>query len=216
MMIGLRWGLWCYAPAVLLLVTVAVAARVTGTAPSQFTRDPAVLLDAFPLLGVVSYVGILVWAATAAITWFTSAVLRTRQAEQAPRRFLFFAGLLTFWLLLDDLFLFHEWLFPEVLGVRQRLLFAAYIGLTALFLVRFRALILRSNYALLVLALTFFATSVGFDVLPESAFRWDYLYLIEDSAKLFGIVSWFAYFVSVCAVTLAEQEPRARTAGIEP
>lgn len=204
------WALRCYALAAALLAAVAGAAILTGTAPSRFTRDPAVILDADPLLGLVSHAGVLVWAATAAIVLFTALVLRARAAAVDARRwrFLLWAGILSGWLLLDDLFLFHEWLFPVVLGVRTRFLFAAYIALTGLFLFRFAAVIRQTAYPLLGVALAGFALSVGLDVLPDAWFRRnDWLYFIEDTAKLFGIVGWFAYFVHVSRASL-----NARTA----
>jgi hypothetical protein len=162
-----------------------------------------VILDSHPLVGIVSNVGVVVWAATAAITLFTALALRRRGEARGVWRFPLGAGLLTCWLMLDDLFLFHEWLFPEVLGVRTRFLFAAYLGVTAFFLIRFAALIRRTTYPLLILSLGFFGTSVGLDVLPDGWFRQhDWLYLIEDSGKLFGIVGWFAYFGSVSVALL--------------
>lgn len=194
----LRWLLPSYGAAGLLLAAVAAGAHLSGTPPSRFTRDPAVLLDASPLLGLISHAGVLIWTATAAITLFTAVLLRGRNEERERWTFLAAAGLLTFWLMLDDLFLFHEWLFPEVLGVRTRIVFAAYILLCGLFLVRFGRLILgRTNYPALALALILLAASVAVDILPERWFQWDSLFLIEDGAKLLGIAGWFAYFADV-------------------
>lgn len=203
----MRWLLVCYGAAIVLLGVVALVAAATGTAPSQFTRDPAVLLNASPLLGLISYVGILLWTATAAVALFTATILRRRGDDRTRWMFLGAAGLLTLWLLLDDLFLFHEWLFPVVVGLRTRIVFAVYIALCGLFLVRYRRLIVeQTNYLALAAALALFAASVGVDVLPEAWFRWDFLFLIEDGAKLLGITGWFGYFAGVSAGFLANRE----------
>jgi hypothetical protein len=204
---GSRWLVWPYGIATMLLAVVAVGAAVTGTPASQFTRDPAVLLNASPVLGLISYVGVLLWTATGAVALFTAALLRRRGDERTRWTFLAAAGFLTLWLMLDDLFLFHELLFPEVLGIRTRIVFAVYIILCGTFLVRFRHLILRrTNYPALVVALTLLASSVAVDVLPEAWFRWDYLFLIEDGAKLLGIAGWFAYFAGASADFLLNPE----------
>jgi hypothetical protein len=204
---SIRWLLWPYGLAAVLLAVVAAGAAATGTPPSQFTRDPAVLLNASPLLGLISYAGVLVWTATAVVALFTAALLRRRSDERTRWTFLTAAGLLTLWLMLDDLFLFHEWLFPEVLGIRTRIVFAAYIILCGAFLFRFSRLIMRrTNYLALAVALMFLAASVAVDVLPEAWFRWDYLFFIEDGAKLLGIAGWFAYFTGVSADFLLNPE----------
>ena len=187
----------------MLLGAVLVASARTGEALSQFTKDPAMLAGAHPFLGVVSHIGVLIWAAAAAICLFTAAVLhRMRQATERTK-LLLVAGLLTAWLTLDDFFMLHEWLFPLVLGVPQPLVFGMYAGTMGVFLYRFGRAIARTDYLLLAIALCSFALSIGTDELPAAWFAWDYLSLIEDGAKLVGIVSWFGYFGYLCADTLA-------------
>ncbi len=206
---GLRRLALLYAPAVLLLLAVAVIAAATGIPPPKFTLDPAVLAGTHPLLGVVSNIGVLLWAAAAAVSLFTATLLHRPGEERQRRAFLLAAGLLTAWLLLDDFFLLHEWLFPSVLGVPQTLVLATYAGLAALFLLRFAALILRTDYLPLALAAAFFAASIAIDQLPHAWFAWNYLYLIEDGCKLLGIVGWLGYFANACARFLDERGTRS-------
>jgi hypothetical protein len=196
----LLWPALLYVPALLLLLAVAVAAATTGIPPQKFLLDPAVLAGSHPLLGVVSNIGILIWAATAAIALFTATLLGMKRQEPEHKVFLLAAGLLTSWLVLDDFFMIHEWLFPHVLGVPQTLVLAAYAGLAGCFLLRFAALILRTDFLLLALALAFLSVSVCVDALPNTWFAaWNWLYLIEDGFKLLGIVGWFGYCSHVCA-----------------
>jgi hypothetical protein len=202
---SVRWLVLLYVPALSLLLAVAVAAGAHGIAPSRFTLDPAVLTGSHPLLGVVSNAGILLWAAAAAISLFSAALLGGGRRGGEAGRFLLGAGVLTSWLALDDLFLFHEWLFPAVLGVPQTLVLATYVVVAALFLARFAALILRTERRLLAAALAFFAASLLIDQLPQAWFAWKYLVLIEDGCKLLGIVSWFGYFASAGARFLRDR-----------
>jgi len=205
-----------YVPPLLVVVATGIVSVVKNVPASKFTRDPAVLLGTHPLVGMMSNVGILLWAGAAAVCLFTALVLNMKKESPAHRGFLAGAGLFTLWLLCDDLFLFHEWLFPTVLGVSDKVLFLAYGCLTAVFLFRFRRYILHSTpWLVLGLALAFFAISMGLDRLPEDMFVWDPLYLLEDGAKLLGIVGWLWYFGTVCAGLLAgapEASPKRWTA----
>jgi hypothetical protein len=108
------------------------------------------------------------------------------------RSFLGWSGLLTTVLLLDDLFLFHESLAPDYLGLRQRLVLLSYGIATAWYLARFRRIVLGPDVRVLLAALVFFTMSVFVDALQE---RWPspWRILFEDGFKLLGIASWSAY-----------------------
>jgi hypothetical protein len=190
-----------------LLAAVALAAAATGRPPSRFTRDPAALLGSHPLLGVVSNVGVLLWAAAAAVSLFAAVVLRGDRHDDPRGAFLLYGGLVTSWLALDDLFLVHEWLAPSVFAVPQPVVLLAYAGVVAALLLRFGPVIRSTEYELLLLALTLFAASAAMDQLPQAWFAWDSLFLIEDGLKLLGIVSWLGYFGSTGVHILARRPP---------
>jgi len=193
-----------YAPACLLLAAVAAAAWLTGIPPARFTLDPAVLAETHPFLGAVSNVGILAWTAGASIALFTAWLLRGRTGDRRHSQFLFAAGLLTTWLMLDDLFMLHEWFFPLVLGIPQVLVLACYAMAAGAFLLHFRTTIALHGRVLLGLAIGFFGVSVLLDQLPNAWFRaWGWLYFLEDGSKLLGIVSWSGYFAQIAASAVA-------------
>jgi hypothetical protein len=54
------------------------------------------------------------------------------------RPFLFWSGLITSMLLLDDFFLVHDALIPRYLGLSEKLIFLSYGMVTAWYLLRFR------------------------------------------------------------------------------
>jgi hypothetical protein len=128
-------------------------------------------------IGCVSHAGIF-FSAAAAACFFAARVLRERAPASEMRRFLRVAGSLTLMLGLDDMFLLHERVFPA-LGGPEPVVYAAYIAFVLYFRLRFRALILQTEYVLLGMALTFFAISVGLDVLDPTAID---PYLWEDGA----------------------------------
>lgn len=198
-----QWLAWAYAPAVLLLVAIALGAALRGLDPAWFTRDPAAWHEAHPLIGSVSNLGVLLWAAAAAISLFAAAMLRISGGRRERRALLLHAGLLTLWLTLDDLFMFHERLAPDELGIPQRLVFLGYAAWFAAVLLRFRALLLQTR-GLLLPALAFFAVSAVLDQFaPAAWFEWRYLMLVEDGAKFLGIVSWFACLTTQASAALA-------------
>ena len=135
----------------------------------------------------------MVWTATAAICVFTYAVIKERPGQRERASFFLFGGLLTALLALDDLFLLHERLFVTYLGIGENITFGVYGLLISAYMVWFVRTILRTDFLLLVLAVGFFGVMLFADkefvVLSE-----DVSHLFEDGAKLFGIVSWAAYY----------------------
>ncbi len=191
-----------YTPIVILVLLVVFLSLKTGIPISKFTADPAAIAGINPFIGVVSNIGILFWCASASICFFSFALLqKTRIRGNFPAFFLF-SGFITSILLLDDLFLFHERnlnsreiIFPNSPFISQEVVYLSYIMLILFYLIRFRKIIIETDIVLLFLAFLFFGVSIIIDLFPIPVFD---NYLFEDGFKLFGIVSWFGYFVRVC------------------
>jgi hypothetical protein len=188
--------LWSYAASGVLLLAVTAHAALTGTAATLFTRDPAAIYESDPFFGALSSLGVVLWAAAASIALFTAGLLPRTARKRQLSGFLFAAGAFTSWLLLDDLFMLHERVIPDSLGIPQTAIILAYAAIVAALLVRYRAVIALTDYRPLVLALGFFAASVIIDQGPGGWHQWAGLVLVEDGAKLFGIVSWFVFFAT--------------------
>jgi hypothetical protein len=191
-----------YVAAAALLGGIAAHSAITGAPPYLFTRDPAAIHHANPLLGAVSNLGIVLWAAAASMALFASRQLARVAEARMTRAFLLAGGLLSCWLLLDDLYMLHERVLPDWLGVPQPLIFVVYAGAVVVLLARFRGVIRATDSLPLALALACFALSAAIDQGPPAWHRWDALVLVEDGAKLFGICGWLAYFGGVSAQAL--------------
>ena len=200
-------ALWTvYATLAAMVLGVVLAKYLAGVSTADLVRDPAVVAGTHPFVGWLSNVGIVLWCSTAAVCLFSAFIIRTRAGDRETRSFLLCAGLLTSLFLLDDFFLIHDEVFPRYLGVHENLFYGAYALLAVLFVFRFRELIRRSEFVLLVLALLMFALSIGADFL--SSFVWfTGLLLFEDSLKLFGIAAWFLYFVRLCKTLVSRPGP---------
>jgi hypothetical protein len=161
-----------------------------GIPIGDLTRDPISIARAPLHIGFLSQIGIFFWSASATVCLFSAQALPRCQDNLKIKRFLVVSGILTLVLGLDDAFLFHEELLPDF-GIPQKTVVFSYVGIAILYLARFHSLILRTEYILLGIALTFFGASVALDLLKPHGID---PFLFEDGAKLVGIVSWLAYF----------------------
>ncbi|MDJ0796702.1 MAG: hypothetical protein QNJ51_07660 [Calothrix sp. MO_167.B12] len=194
----------------------------TGIPISQFTRDPAAIADINPFFGLVSNIGILLWCGTVSICFFSSTIIRkyNQQIDLYKVRdfsnFLMIAGFITLILLLDDLFLFHELVFPIFLNIPGKFLFASYAIIISWYFFRFRNIIIKTEWTFLFLSLLCFGISIIIDVLRDildiSIYQ---AHLFEDGFKLIGIFSWLSYFVKVSFQVLSRYTPKAEGRGKE-
>ncbi len=188
-----------YIPTVAALGVLVVIHLVSDVPLRSFFIDPVSEFSAPMYIGLVSNFGVVLWGSAASVCLFGGWLLRENSNSRPQAVFLVASGLISALLMFDDLYLLHEEILPERLHIPQPLVFAAYGALIVAYLVRFRRLILESDFALLVLACGFFAASVAVDVFvkPEEFLLFgDFLgrHLIEDGLKLLGIVGWTAYF----------------------
>lgn len=197
-----------YVPAALVILLTAAAAIYLDIPPGVMTRDIATLVKVHPLTGFVSNLGIILWCAAASISTFAAVEAHSRSDNRQAMFLGCFAALTTV-LMLDDLFLLHEYLGPIYLGLRERYLMLVYAGLTGGLLIAFRKEIISSEYPLLGLAFLFFAFSVGMDRIHYAQNPRSWLFLVEDGTKFIGIAGWLAYFVRHSHRVIALEKPAA-------
>jgi hypothetical protein len=145
--------------------------------------------------GFFSNLCVLLWCSAASVCFFASMVLMQRNADWQENLFMVSAGLLTSLLLFDDLFQAHYAIYPTILGIDEKYVFAFYANFVIIYLSFFRKLIVRNGCSLMLLSLTLFTISIIVDMLQWVPFRGvGVLHLIvEDGAKLIGISTWTAF-----------------------
>lgn len=178
-----------------VLYIVVTIHQETKTDIFILTQGPAALMGAPFYAGLLFNVGVLFWSFSAAICFFCSVVLRKDINNRELPPFMLFSGIITSVFMLDDIFLFHETFYPVYLNVPENAVYAAYGIMLLLYLIRFRTTIMNTDFLLLFFALGFLGLSIVFA-------KWlvglqGGQYLLKDGAKLFGIVSWFAYFTRI-------------------
>ncbi len=157
------------------------------------TRDSNAVAHQPIYIGFVSNLGILFWCASAAIALFTSS-LEKNKASISVESFLLYSGILSYILLLDDLFQLHEEVFPNNFNIPEIAVLAVYGSFALLVFYRFRKIIPSTNFLILLICSGFFGISILVDVFhpdfPGES-------LVEDGAKFAGVVTWFRYYTSV-------------------
>ncbi|HLF17397.1 MAG TPA: hypothetical protein VI749_00685 [Candidatus Omnitrophota bacterium] len=134
-------------------------------------------------------------------------MLSRKNQEKEYVGFLVIGGTITAALMLDDLFMLHEYIYPDFLHISQNIVFCIYAMVILLYLVRFNALILKTDFPILILSLAFFTLSLAADILSEyHDLPW--LVFFDDGAKFLGIVSWVGYFINLCFQTLIFVSPQ--------
>ncbi len=174
----------------LLIGIIMLLKAWKGIPTEQLTRDPNAIFDAPLYIGFLSQVGIFIWAAAAMICLYSSQLLPADERHTEERHYFFRAGCLLLLLGLDDAFLLHEQFFPFI-GIPENLMYVTYAGLMLSLLLRFSRLIRQTQYPLLLAGLFCFSVSVGLDLLQLENID---NFLVEDSAKLTGILCWLCYF----------------------
>ena len=184
-----------YVPAAAALFVVFLVAREYDVAFLELTRDPfAGQASSIPVYtSILSNIGIIGWCFTIAIQFFSAWALRRHEPDSQRARFLFWSGLITSVLMLDDFLMLHERLNHSV----ETMVFGAYGLWVAIGLMRFRHVIFSTNYLLLGSALVFFGLSMVLDnIFSRLSIEIPYRTVLEDAFKIIGIFGWAYYFIS--------------------
>lgn len=153
-------------------------------------QQPTVLLDAPFYTGIFFQIRLAFWSASITICFFVSKVLSSRAGRARMSRFLFVSGSLTLIFCLDDVFQVHEQL-AALLSVFKFFILPGYGAFLILYLIAYYSLISRTRYALLGIALLFFAFSLAIDLIQDEFFD---SILLGGLLKMIGLISWMVYF----------------------
>jgi hypothetical protein len=195
-----RYSLVVYLSPVILLLFILFCSLKLSIPVSMYMKDPVAIGKLPFYAGVISNAGVLFWFASCVICCFTFVVIRNTGMKNREASFYIYFGVLAFMLMLDDLLLLHEQVFPNHLGTSEKAIYLMYLVLlVGGILLHFRTIV-QTNFVLLLLGSAFLGLSIFVDFFQEriedkiGQFR----ILFEDGFKFTGIVGWFGYF-SNCA-----------------
>ncbi len=182
------------------LVFVAILFLRGDADVSTYLRDPAVVFGYSPFAGIISYFGIFATFSAAAICLFASA---HSQHDSALLRAIGLFGLL---IASDDLLMLHEEVFPNSVGIPERLVFISYFLIAAGIAVLHRAAILRGPTTGLILAIMLLGGSVVVDILVEYS---PAEVVVEDGLKFVGLIVWSVYWINRASAAVVALRPPA-------
>ena len=186
--------------AALVVAVVVLLVEHLGMPMHVLTRDPAAISRTSAALGFLSNVGVVGWSCSAAIATFTAALLWPARSANGYFGLLCALALLTWAMLVDDLFMVHERLLPRVLaGFDDTGQLYAVIVLGIAW--RWRRLLSDRTRFLGATAIFWLGASAAADMLLGRLPR-SLLFLIEDGSKFFGIAGWCALVVFLSVQSL--------------
>lgn len=182
--------------------------------PDKLTKDPVAILKGAFYTGAISNINMLLWAASATLGFCSYIALCKFVPRSATKKFVLHFGLITLVLLLDDLFLWHEEMFPKYIGLHEYAVYAFYLLYLSYILAAFRKTVLKTDYIILIAALCFLGTSMVADIFCKQFARLlpavaQYETFIEDSLKSIGIFTWCMYAARLFATTVLTHIQRA-------
>lgn len=147
-----------------------------------------------PYLGAISNLGVLLWAFGAAVCLFSAYLTYSLKFSSKYSFFLLSSGIISFMLMLDDMFLGHEKIYPYLLGIEEEPLMLIY-GLSIIgYIIASYRVILQLDFFLLIASLFFFGLSILIDVGYSGSLPLLKPYG-EDLNKLLGISFWTAFLI---------------------
>ncbi len=174
-------------------LVVLVAAGLQRSVPAaELFLDPSALAGAHWYAGLLSNAGILAWT-TAAVSALWGGWVAGRTGRPGAARFLLDGALVTAVMLVDDLLRLHSGVLPRLFGVPKAAAMAMVVAPTVVWAVHFTSEVLRTRWLVLASALTALAFSVAADQLVNGGTTTGIL--LEDGAKLLGVVAFAMYFV---------------------
>lgn len=197
-----RVAAWILIPLAGLLLAALILA---GSVELQFidlTRDVFSTASIPVYTGLVSNVGVFLWAAGVAMCLFARGM-----APAGEGRFLLASAGITAVLLVDDFYMVHEWIGPNFLGIPEEAFYLAYAVMGGIYVVGYRDRILRGSGRVLLFATgVAFAGSLGIDLLERPpAATWQTF--VEEGLKLLGIGCWVSYLATMAATSVRLAEP---------
>lgn len=204
--LAIRLFLVAYALAVLLLLSLFVISSVRGISLKYFTSDPLLLPKPHLYNGFISNIDMMLWSSVVVSCLLTYAVVRQYERPREWARFFLLSGLFSAVLLFDDQYMFHDYVMPDLLHLPQEIVYSTYLLFLIGYLVLSGRTILKTKYWPFIVALAFFAVSVGFDVVQrpvgDMIANESIEYLIDDGSKFLALVGWSGYFLMTTASVL--------------
>lgn len=160
-----------------------------------YLRDPAATFGFSPFAGLISNIGVFALFSAGAISVFSFF-----QARQ-DRFLLFFVGLFSIFIAIDDFFMLHEYIIPRKFGIPEIYVYIFY-GINALaIIIKYIKNIFGKIHIGLYVGASLLASSVIIDVVADHV-------ISEDIFKFCGLIVWSAYWIKRSHDSIVSLEQR--------
>lgn len=198
-----RWAFAAITVISVLAIGTVIVFDVTGFQDATSSAaDLAAVGDVPPYAGFLSQAGVLVWAFGAAVCWWS---FLTLTVDRARRTFLLSGAVVTSVMMVDDVYMLHDWVLPAV-GIPENLVLAALALLGVWFVWANRRLLLQTSWPMLVAAVLGLGTMLVVDLLEHSTSIPGHI-VYEEGAKFFGLLAWCTY-LGLSILPWALSQPR--------
>ena len=174
-------------PSIFVYCLIIWLSNMHGIGPILVIRDLAQTCG-FPIgVGMISNIGILLWASSAAISLFVSI---SKLVEKEISKVLLMGGIFSTILCVDDFFLLHDrYLGPDFLNI-------TYLSMTILMLIKFWKPFYKIGILPIIISLFFLGLSVFFDSIVQQLLLNNYklIQLYEECFKFLGIACWMHFW----------------------
>ena len=198
----------------ILLLVLAVIQREVSL--DILMLDPLRAAEAPFFYGALSNIGIVVWCVAASVCLFIGLVVTRLEGFNEDAKYMLAAGVLSMVLMFDDLFMLHERVLPDRIGIPEPVVYLVYLLSVAWYLIRFRKALISTEPVILMSSLVLFAISMFSDIVlgkPETVLE----RIVEDGAKFLGIWLWTGFHLRAAWLVMGRQlRPTRRSGGHRP
>lgn len=175
----------------ILLMGSWIFAAASDRPLGSMTRDLNQLTGLGPSFGLISAVGVMLWAGSLGVACFALYFVRGSNR----RAWAVWAGF-TLLLLVDDAFILHDIVLPNA-GIPEKVVYLVYVVAGVVWLAVILPLVTRAGTAhMVIVAVGLMAFSVAADVVDVQRFGDDVLMVFEDGSKLLGVGMYFSAVVA--------------------
>jgi len=175
-------------------------------------EDPASLIGYNQFIGFITPIGAIVLAISIGAALLMAFILPSQPDLKRKKEvsFILIMALISFFLILDDLFLLHERVFTGWFQVGERRIFLVYILLFTVFLITYKESILTGPIIFLIIAGLMFGLSLAADFVSDKVpLREGYrgiIEILEEGGKLGGYLFWTTYVLIKAKICIVDAE----------
>ncbi len=178
----------------LLLFVIIILGNTFNIPFEYFSNNPESQFNIPIYAGLLQKLRVIFWSGSMSISFLSYLTIKIYSGSTSNTKYIFYTGILTFLLLIDDYFQIHLAI-RLIFHIPNTFVYLMYFSFVIFIVYRFKEVIIKSEYKILIVSILLLGFAVIIDLLSDAKLlvigKEDEL---EASFKLFGVVTWFVYF----------------------